>query len=343
MMTAGRQVELSFAAGGASNETPKDLSAVCSDESWLWVAGDEAPRLERLSASEDGSYDAHRSYLLGDLVDLPDGPEEEVDVEGLDRAGDHLWLVGSHSRTRKRVKNGDDAEALENLRTVRSHPNRHVLLRVPVEAGTPRRGALLDGSVGGLADVLSTDEHLAPFLAIPSKDNGLDIEGIVAVEDDVVLVGLRGPVLRGWAVVLELRLGDVQGRSDRLALRNCGKYFLQLDGLGVRDLCRDGDDVLLLAGPTMDLDGPTRLYRWHGAGQNRKFPVVRDEQLERLKVDLPSPMGTAGPQEGHDHAEGITPLADGPQRSLLVVYDSPGRARQKSDRTVLADVVPLPR
>jgi Protein of unknown function (DUF3616) len=343
-MTAGRQVELRFAASGGSDDALKDLSAICSDGPWLWIAGDEAPRVERLRASEDGAYDEHLSFLLGDLVDLPEGRDEEVDVEGMDRTRDHLWLVGSHSRTRKRVDDkDDDAEAVANLRTVRSRPNRHVLIRLPIDDGEPRQGALL-GSVGGLSDVLSTDEHLAPFLTVPSKDNGLDVEGLAVIDDGAVLVGLRGPVLRGWAVVLELALDDVPERPDRLALRDCTKYFLRLDGLGVRDLCRDGDDLLVLAGPTMDLDGPTRLYRWHGAVQERKLPVVRGEQLTRLDVPLPlRPDGTA-PEDGRDKAEGITLLSGAAEPSVLVVYDTPADARRGDDgRTVLADVVPLPR
>jgi hypothetical protein len=343
-MAAGRQVELRFQAGAGSAEPLKNLSAVRHDRDWLWIAGDEAPRLERLRTMEDGSYDEHRSFLLGDLVDLPQGPEEEVDVEGLDCAGDHLWLVGSHSRTRKRIKKtDDDAEVVTNLRTVRSHANRHVVIRLRVDDGTPGHGALL-GSVGGLADALSTDDHLAPFLAVPGKDNGLDVEGLAVMDDGTVLVGLRGPVLRGWAVVLELRLDEVPGRPDRLTLRDCDKYFLRLDGLGVRDLCRDGDDLLVLAGPTMDLDGPTRLYRWHGAVRKRKSPVVRDEKLTRLDVQLPLRPDGAEPEEGRDKAEGITLVPDAAEPAVLVVYDTPADARQRNDgRTVLADVVPLPR
>jgi L-seryl-tRNA(Ser) seleniumtransferase len=38
---------------------------------------------------------------------------------------------------------------------------------------------------------------------IPGKDNGLDVEGLASVGDRL-LVGLRGPVLRGWAIVLEI-------------------------------------------------------------------------------------------------------------------------------------------
>jgi uncharacterized protein DUF3616 len=355
-MAVEHQVELQFGEAGGGQAALEALSAVCGDRSWLWVAGDESPGLERLRADAGGAprYDAHRSFRLGDLVDLPDGPAEEVDVEGLDLAGDHLWVVGSHSRTRKRVKPGDDdSEALDDLATVRSHPNRHVLIRLPVVDeedgpvpvrsatidGTTSTAALLDGSVGGLVDVLSADRHLAPFLAIPGKDNGLDVEGIVALEDSVLL-GLRGPVLRGWAVVLELRLRDVPGRPARLALRSDGwsyrTFFLDLDGLGVRDLCRLGDDVLVLAGPTMDLDGPVELYRWDDAVRERKR-LVRGQQLSHLG-DLP--YGTRE-DRGFDHPEGITLLPGAEQRSLLVVHDSPAPARTAGG-VVRADVVPLP-
>ncbi|SDY47962.1 Protein of unknown function [Modestobacter sp. DSM 44400] len=214
-MAVARQTCLRFRDSGSA---PSGLSAVCRDGLWLWVAGDEAPQLERLAESPDGaSYADARSFRLGDVLDLPEGPDEEVDVEGLDRSSDHLWLVGSYSRTRREVRSKDtEAEAVDRLATVRSHANRHVLARLPLAEGrdgavpvrsttgadgVERAAALLDGGVGGLADQLSLDQHLAPFLAIPSKDNGLDVEGIVAL-GDTVLLGLRGPVLRGWAVVL---------------------------------------------------------------------------------------------------------------------------------------------
>jgi hypothetical protein len=354
-----RQVALRFAVGGSVDDAPSGLSAVVRDGPWLWVAGDESPRLDRLRVdpSDDGCYADHRSFPLGDLVDLPEGRLKEVDVEGLDRSGGYLWLIGSHSRTRKQVKPGDsDDEAVDHLAQVRSHPNRQVLLRLPVADepdgarpvpasttvdGEQLTAAFLGVGEGGLVDALSSDEHLAPFLAVPGKDNGLDVEGIVVLED-AILLGLRGPVLRGWAVVLELRLRDAPGQPGRLLLRSGGsgyrKYFLDLDGLGVRDLCRLGDDVLLLAGPTMDLDGPMRLYRWNRAALGRDRSVVRGEQLSRLE-DLPF---GARENEGRDHAEGITVLPDRGSPSALVVYDSPTRARDGGDGVVLADVVGLP-
>jgi hypothetical protein len=72
-----------------------------------------------------------------------------------------------------------------------------------------RRAACLrvGGSGGGLARWLRKDPHLAPFLKVPTKENGLDVEGI-AVRGERVWLGLRGPVLDGQAVVLDLALKE---------------------------------------------------------------------------------------------------------------------------------------
>jgi hypothetical protein len=76
-------------------------------------------------------------------------------------------------------------------------------------------------------------------MAIPGKDNGLDTEGL-AVNGRRLLLGLRGPLLRGWSALLEIA-AEASGGQLRLApLDGSGtlirKHFLQLDGLGVRDL-----------------------------------------------------------------------------------------------------------
>lgn len=340
-MTVVRQVPLRFARDGAGEEPGTDLSTVCRDGTVLWVAGDEEPVLHRLSAEpQDGAYGDLVTFPLGDLVDLPEGPGREVDVEGMDRAGDHLWLVGSHSRTRKRVDpDDDDRDVPAILAEVKVRPNRNVLIRLSLAgagaAARPVTGALLDGD---LLTALAADELLRPFLAIPGKDGGLDIEGLVAV-DDGLLLGLRGPVLRGWAVVLEVRPRTDPDDPARLTLDGTEPgyrtLFLDLDGLGVRDLCRLDDDVLVLAGPTMDLDGPARLYRWPGAATAQRSTVGRD--LVRVAEVATS----TGPEEGSDHPEGITVVADADPIEVLVVYDSPATARRPSPGTVLADVLRL--
>jgi len=126
----------------------------------------------------------------------------------------------------------------------------------------------LDGDATGneLTRALSQDEHLQPFLEIPGKDNGFDIEGL-AVANGRILLGLRGPVLRGWAVILEVELRENKQDPSILKLKNIGpadqpyrKHFVDLGGLGIRDLCIHGNDLLILAGPTMDLDGPVTIF-----------------------------------------------------------------------------------
>jgi hypothetical protein len=90
----------------------------------------------------------------------------------------------------------------------------------------------------------------------------------------------------------------------------------------------------VLAGPTMDLDGPVRVYRWLDAWSTDAQRVVRGEALTP-EVDLPH-------GAGDDHAEGIALLGPPDEPRLLVVYDSPASERLAGD-AVLADVVPLPR
>jgi Protein of unknown function (DUF3616) len=353
-------VRLCFRRDSQDDETHVNLSAVRADGRCLWVAGDETATVERLVASADGqAYAEQTTYHLADLVELPGEAGDEADIEGLARSGPFLWAVGSHSLKRKKIKGKhDDAKAFQRLASVSGEPNRQVLVRLPVEddgdgwpAPVPRTGKdaeLLTAAVLGgpgeesLRDLLADDPHLGPFVSIPSKDNGLDIEGI-AVAGERVYLGMRGPVLRGWAVLLELWPYVDPDQPGRLRLREgadglpYAKHLLDLDGLGVRDLCPHGDDLLVLAGPTMDLDGPVRVYRWRDGCVVQAPSVVRGDDLAR-HVDLPHGSGV-------DHAEGIDVLgtdAAGTADRLLVVYDSPATERLGDDGSVTADVVLLP-
>ncbi len=353
-MPTTRQIPLRFSEHSVEAETHVNASAIRTDGPHLWLAGDETATVERLHADDarrPASYGDQATFRLSKLVDLPGDAEEEADIEGIGLAGGWLWAVGSHSLVRKKVKaKHDDPKAIKRLATVRDERNRHIIARLAVENGDDgrphvvrkasdgRRSAVLGAERGdSLTAALADDEHLADFLRIPAKDNGMDVEGI-AVHGDHLYVGLRGPVLRGWAVVLEiaprgdpdddrLHLGDIDGHRYR-------KHFLDLRGLGVRDLCPDGEDLLVLAGPSMDLDGPVRVHRWHGAAHTDAPDVVRAEELT-AELDLPY-------GDGDDHAEGIALLPEPDGTKLLVVYDSPSPRRTPDPATVLADVVALP-
>lgn len=76
------------------------------------MAGDETATIERLVTLDDGEYGEQVNYRLADFVELPGEPDGEADVEGLARAGPHLWAVGSHSLERKKIEDkheGDQA------------------------------------------------------------------------------------------------------------------------------------------------------------------------------------------------------------------------------------------
>ena len=351
------------------------LSAVVQIGDTLWVANDETVSLERLSRRradrEDAhTYGEHARFALNDFLRLPVPPPsdpekreqiEEADVEGLDYRDGYLWLVGSHSLKRKKADSGESVkDNLEHLAKISSDGNRFLLARIPVMAehgiytlekrlehnGKKRTAAQLGGDdkSSDLTAALATDKHLRPFLSIPGKDNGFDIEGL-AVVGDRIFIGLRGPVLRGSAVILEVELKEDEDNAAKLKLKKIGrddrpyrKHFLQLGGLGMRDLCVRGSDVLILAGPTMDLDGPVTVFRWLGGAEPEEESLVF---ADRLPVVMQIPYGQ-GTNKGMDHAEGMT-LFGGDARALLVVYDSASEERQKGANAVEADIFDLPR
>lgn len=336
------------------------LSAVVRIGDTLWVANDEALSLERLSRQRgtgDGAihYADHRQFPLREVLQLPMPPDangkiEEADIEGLDYDGGYLWLVGSHSLKRDKPKKEKSIEKnIERLAEVSRDGNRFLLARIPLDPttqspekmvnqdGHARTAARLCGDAEGnaLTEALADDEHLGSFLAIPGKDNGFDIEGL-AVAGDCVFVGLRGPVLRGWTLILELALEEQD--ASTLTLKPIGpdgrsyrKHFLDLGGLGVRDLCVQGSDLLILAGPTMALASPLAIFRWPDGVWPDRQPLVFGKDLPTV---LNIPIG-AGPEQ----AEGITLFDrdDGDARSILVVYDA-AESRQRKASTVEADL-----
>lgn len=327
----------------------------------LWVAGDEAAGLMRLTrlapvAGETLRFGESRFFPLAEYLDLPDAADVEADLEGMAYHDGYLWLVGSHGLKRKAPKAGRSiTENLKRLATVSHDGNRCLLARIPVIEGRQgselarktadgRTAAVLSGNdrESELSARLADDPHWGAYLTIPGKDNGFDIEGL-AVHDGHLLLGLRGPVLRGWSGLLEVRLKD---RDDGLRLGKLGdkvryrKHFVRLAGLGVRDLVWDGDDLFILAGPTMVLDGAIRVFRWDNAAA----------ALASVPEDCPAMLWETGPQEvfslphgiGSDRAEAITRLPQtllpGPA-SWLVLYDAPSPARSPATHVVLGDLL----
>ena len=328
----------------------EDLSAVVLTPGGnLWLACDETRTIERLCRIDEESFEVHESFNVEEFIDLPsEDPEEEIDIEGMEYADNYIWLVGSHSLKRAKIKDRrTDAENIRKIAEIKDEKNRYLLARIPLDGnqlsrscvhpknpGVELTAAKLENTEKGnlLTEVLAEDPHIAPFLAsrIPSKENGFDIEGLTIYKDKIFL-GLRGPVLRGWAIIIEIAVEE--SSPTTLKLKKIGdkeykKHFVYLSGLGVRELCVDGEDLLILAGPTMDLDGPVRLYRLKNGVNLEQESISKPE----LIVEIPY-------SEGEDHAEGIALIeTEGNQKSMLVVYDSPAKSRLQGEDGIFADL-----
>lgn len=348
----------SISFNSAGKHIRDGLSAAIRVGDYLWVCCDERVSLERLKLSGPAEFSGHTTFDLTEYLHLPGGKESEIDVEGLAYEDHYLWLVGSHSLARKKPRKEDSPEKqIKRLAKLKQDPNRYLLARIPLvpdpetqeyrlykSCPDPRdpdkmlSAAQLIGDDKGnqLMEALEEDDHFQDFLRIPGKDNGFDIEGL-AVSGEKIFLGIRGPVLRGWAAILELEVKEEE--KGYLSLKKTGKqvytkHFLHLEGMGIRDLRIVGQDMLILAGPTMDLDGTIAVYRWPGAVQQQSATIVHRKELDRL-FDVPH---GSGPATGQDKAEGMA-LFDAHQ--VLIVFDSPTDARKPDNHRVLADLYPL--
>jgi len=344
----------------------------------LWVISDETRTLDCLEClqtpppqSRSKSLRPRQPYQYGNAqtVDLstffPDlAPDHEIDLEGIHYQAPYLWLLGSHSSKRKAPQGEDPQIDLKRLRTIVVEPNRYFLARIPWQGGQlhpriedpDRPGEFFTAArlrskkkERTLPQILEGDPHFGRFIEanIPSKDNGLDLEGLALVSDRLFL-GLRGPVLRGYAALLDLTVTAKKSKPDELKLTGSyRKHFLNLQGLGVRDLALWQDQLLILAGPTLALDGSIRVFQ---------CPLAQfSDTQDTCHTAVPLCLGDIPHQPGSDRAEGITiwPLTsvdegeegqtaappERPERSLelLVLYDAPHPSRLIPDTGIWAD------
>ena len=336
------QVALRFGRT-AEQEALNNISAGTRIGGTLFVAADEHCGLDRLTLTAD-EWRGHTTYQLGDLLPLATS-EEEADLEGLAADDGWLWVVGSHARTRRKPEKEQgetiDLEMLGNLKDTRP---RCLLARLPlvetpegwrpVARDSGRRAGMLKQNDHGnaLMKAMKKDPLIGPFTRIPAKEGGVDIEGI-AVCGERVALGMRGPVVGKHALLLELFVSVK--KSGRLHLEGEPfKRLLAMEGLGIRDLKKHGDDLLILAGPTTALSGPVALYRWRNWA-NEPPQDAREVRLHRPERILDLPFG-----RGVDHPEGLALWGD---NQILVICDSPSPERMdQATGAILADLFEIP-
>jgi hypothetical protein len=189
----------------------------------------------------------------------------------------------------------------------------------PVAQDGDRRAAHLRfRAKGQLRKWLRRDRHLRDFLRLPSKENGLDVEGI-AVAATASGSACAAPCLAKAPCAGDGDEADAKGhlKARRIEGRSrVRKHFVDTDGQGIRDMKWDGDDLLLVTGPVLSGDGPAAILRLHGFAHLKK-PGYVGEAGQTLVQRLPY-------RESADHPEGLVRW-DG--SDWLVLCDSPGPER----------------
>lgn len=258
----------------AEFKTSTDVSGIACDD------GKSLPRLCLVADDETQGVQVlllkKHKLVAGDFLKLTnaqyDGKPIELDAEAVAFEAGHFYVIGSHGRARHE---DDAAEEAEN--NAKAAASRQLFrIKLPASAVDMKTGKVVDKadvkSSSTLATILSRQPELKEFYDQPLMDNGLTIEGL-AVRDQRLFIGMRGPVLGANAVVLSLNEPAAFDGSrpepilHRLALDTdtSGKPR------GVRDLARYRDGFLVLAGPVNDPPKGTKIrpgdysvYIWDG-------------------------------------------------------------------------------
>lgn len=284
----------------------RDISAIEQVGEWLYVAADEGRDLQRLKGN------AASGYAQASIIGLKDGKlkkrpskGDEFDLEAMAYDGEQtLYVVGSHSAKRQRLKGRERVSADTNIKylaSIQTETARRVLYRLRLD---PQGLPVGKAEKISLWKAISGSPLLKPFTRLPSKENGIDIEGL-AVAGDTLYVGFRGPVLReNYVPVLVGRFNDLSSR---------GKLkFVRLGGLGIRSMLSVGKQgFLILAGPVGDGPGGYQLYHWDGRDQ---LPAKGARGRVRHLGEIPT-------REG-DKPEGMSLVSQqGKRLQLLLAFD----------------------
>lgn len=280
---------------GAIDE-PKDISAIGAVGDFLVIGSDEVPDrvqlLKRLAPDR---------YQVSGKVKLRDG-HKEIDIEGIACDGRTVYVIGSHSYKRHNLKDDKTrGENREQLTETELEQSRNALYRFNLDP----QGNASDPEKIDVRPIIEDDKILGAFSKIPSKENGVDIEGI-ATDGKWLYLGFRGPMLDNTFVpVLRIKFDSPQADHE---LR-----FVSLGGRGIRDLARVQNGFLVLAGPVGDGPGSYQLYHWDGED------VVPGTDRPAGKVKL---LGDLAAEPHGGKAEGLVVVSEvGPVYDLIVVYD----------------------
>jgi hypothetical protein len=247
-------------------------------------------------------------------VELHTGGEMDIEAIAVAREDRAVYVLGSHSMKRKKPKKKKYTQEKnrDRLKDTPGEPDRSVIYRVEIDdegKGKPDDGISVMGAIAG-------EETLRLFTQIPSKENGVDIEGMAYnPEDGLLYLGFRGPVLLGeWAVVASVNY------SEPTKLKYI--YYLKLGGLGVRSIERVNGGFLLIAGPVGSGPAEYHLYYWNGEDGMVGNDVPDNEPKVLWHLANITPQNDSKP-------EGLMVIdEEGDNYNVLIVHDGAGKKKE---------------
>ncbi len=287
--------------GNIYNDEDKNnsISAIDAIGDFLIVGADESNKVKVLKF--DGT-----NYDVVGKVEL-NSAKDEIDIEGIASEDNTVYVVGSHSWKRKKIDPGDsyagNRSEMFSPKAVKAEPDRDCLCRFHLDSG----GIVSKIEETNLRSIIDNNAVLKAFSQIPSKENGVDIEGI-AVRKEQLYIGFRGPVLRGNLVpILKCKFSNPITSADLV--------FVNLGGRGIRDLTRVDDGFLVLAGPVGDGPGSYQVYFWDGEDCLPGSRISGNAGRLELLVDIPV--------SGDEKPEGLARLNESNTNyEILIVYDN---------------------
>lgn len=275
---------------------------------FLVIASDETTVLQMLKKKTDELYKVDRTIPL-----LPHS-STEIDMEALAFEGETLYVLGSHSWARKSVKKDkSQAKNRRRLAQVKFEASRDHLLRFDVKLANGKPKSKIKSA--SLRTLFANHPVLHLFAQTPSKENGIDFEGLAVAEGRLYL-GFRGPVLRGnYVPILSFAFDDIEDCAEEFAKHpeDCRLLYVDFGGRGIRSLHRVSDGFLIVAGPMGDGEASYQLHFWDGRDCVPEDGVPLCEL--RFLGEVPTPEDAK--------AEGLAVLSESATAwEILVVYDS---------------------
>ncbi|WP_334419007.1 MULTISPECIES: DUF3616 domain-containing protein [unclassified Bradyrhizobium] len=249
----GKQGKKSKDVSGIACKTDRDFPRSC-------LVIDDNLQDAQFVRVKDGELVAGRPVKLTDNTFK--GEPLELDGEGVAFAKGRYYVIGSHGHPRDKQYELDPKRDDEKIRA-------RIFASSQIVRFRPAGDKAIDIERSArLKEVFASDRDLAPVVDQRLEENGLTVEGI-AIKDDRLFAGLRGPVLDGnravvVAVDIDMLFGGT-GTAHRLFRLSLG------EGRGVRDLASFGELILILAGPVADGPGSYAVYSWDGDSENVKL------------------------------------------------------------------------